>query len=275
VRAAVLLVAAGLQAAAPPATLQQAIELYWNGEYERTLQLLGSELADDEVVEGHKYRAFSLVALGRNDEARAQFTALLESDPSHVLDAALVSPKIVEQFERARRERAATLLEQGKAAYFDGRYDEAVDRLDDLLELDPASVLAKEYSQLARERRDLEQRTAALEPPEPVEPEAPAVDPDRTYNVGGPVTDPVPVHQPQPLYPVVDLRRGTEGDVILRLTIGREGSVEHAEVVRSLSQTTDAAAMRAARDWRYEPARLDGEPVRVFKIVAVRFTISR
>jgi hypothetical protein len=33
--------------------------------------------------------------------------------------------------------------------------------------------------------------------------------------------------------------------------------------------------MRAARDWRYEPARLDGEPVRVFKIVAVRFTISR
>jgi len=122
-----LLSAALLLAAAQQAALQQAIDLYWNGEYERTLQLLGSVLDANELVEGHKYRAFSLVALERNDEVRAEFTALLELDPSHALDTALVSPKIVEQFELARQDFSASLFERGKAAYFEGRYDGAYD----------------------------------------------------------------------------------------------------------------------------------------------------
>jgi TonB family protein len=271
----VLLAATWLLAAAQQVTLQQAIDLYWNGEYERTLQLLGAELADDEVVEGHKYRAFSFVALGRNDEARAEFVTLLESDPSHVLDAALVSPKIVEQFELSRQELAARLLEQGKTAYFDGRFDEASVLLGDLLDVDPSSVLGREYLQLARERSDLERRTAALEPEEADAPEEPEVDPNRVYNIGGNVTGPVVVDQPEPRYPRWELRRGTEGEVILRLTIGRDGNVESAEVIRSLNQSMDNAALRAARAWRYEPAQLDGNPVRVFKVVAVRFRLER
>lgn len=274
-RVAVLLGAVWLQAAAPPATLQQAIELYWNGEYERTLQLLGPELADDEVVEGHKYRAFSLVALGRNDEARAEFVALLEADPSHVLDAALVSPKIVGQFELSRQEFGASLFEQGKAAYFDGRYDEALALLEDLLEVDPSSVLGREYVQLARERSDLERRTAALEPEEPDAPEEPDVDPNRVYNIGGSVTEPVVLRQSPPSYPQVEVRRRTQGEVILRLTIGRDGKVEGADLIRSLSPRLNAAAIRAARTWLYEPAQRNGQPVRVFKIVAVRFSLKR
>ena len=273
--AGVMLVAAWLLAAAQQVTLQQAIDLYWNGEYERTLQLLGSELAADQVVEGRRYRAFSLVALGRNDEARAEFHTLLESDPSHALDSALVSPKIVEQFELARQELAASLLEQGKTAYFDGRYDEAFGLLEKLLEVDPSSLLGKEYLQLARERIDLEQRTAALEPEVPQEPEVPEVDPNRVYNIGGNVTEPVPVRQTPPRYPPWDASNGTEGDVILRLTIGRDGTVESADVVRSLNQRMDAEAIRAARTWRYEPARLNGQPVRAFKIISIRFSLGR
>ena len=273
--AGVMLVAAWLLAAAQQVTLQQAIDLYWNGEYERTLQLLGSELAADQVVEGRRYRAFSLVALGRNDEARAEFHTLLESDPSHALDSALVSPKIVEQFELARQELAASLLEQGKRAYFDGRYDEAFGLLEKLLEVDPSSLLGKEYLQLARERIDLEQRTAALEPEVPQEPEVPEVDPNRVYNIGGNVTEPVPVRQTPPRYPPWDVSNGTEGDVILRLTIGRDGTIESADVVRSLNQRMDAEAIRAARTWRYEPARLNGQPVRVFKIISIRFSLGR
>jgi len=273
--AGVMLVAAWLLAAAQQVTLQQAIDLYWNGEYERTLQLLGSELAADQVVEGRRYRAFSLVALGRNDEARAEFHTLLESDPSHALDSALVSPKIVEQFELARQELAASLLEQGKTAYFDGRYDEAFGLLEKLLEVDPSSLLGKEYLQLARERIDLEQRTAALEPEVPKEPEVPEVEPNRVYNIGGNVTEPVPVRQTPPRYPPWDVKNQTEGDVILRLTIGRDGTVESADVVRSLNQRMDAEAIRAARTWRYEPARLNGQPVGVFKIISIRFSLGR
>ena len=125
--------------------------------------------------------------------------------------------------------------------------------------------LGAEYLQLARERIDLEQRTADLEP------EAPVIDPNRIYNVGGEVTDPVPVRQDPPRYPQWDLRAGTGGEVILRLTISRTGAVEAADVVRSVNPRIDAAAVRAAKNWRYQPARLGGEPVRAFKIVMIRF----
>jgi TonB family protein len=264
--------AAWLLAAAQQATLQQAIELYWNGEYERTLQLLTAELADDEVVEGHKYRAFSLVALGRNDEARAEFASLLEADPSHGLDSSLVSPKILEQFEQSRDEYAASLLAQGKAAYFDGRYDDSLRLLQRLLKVEPSSMLGKEYLQLARERLDLQKRAAELEP---AEPETPEVDPSRIYNIGGDVTDPVPLDQPKPRYPAFDASNRTEGEVIVRITIDRDGAVESADVIRSANERMDAAAVRAARRWRYRPATLNGQPVRVYKVVGIRFSLGR
>jgi len=268
-RLGALLGAAIVLGAAQQVALQQAIDLYWNGEYERPLQLLGSELDANEVVEGHKYRAFSLVALERNDEALAEFGALLEADPGHTLDAALVSPKIVEVFEQARQNLAASLFERGKTAYFDGRYDEAFDTLQKLMKLDPSSTLGAEYLQLARERIDIEKQTADLEP------EVPQVDPDRIYNVGGDVTEPVAIRQDAPRYPQWDMRNGTEGEEILRLTIGRGGAVENSEVVRSVNARLDAEAMRATRTWRYQPARLAGQPVRAYKVVAIRFALRR
>lgn len=266
-----LLSAVLLLAPAQQAALQQAIDLYWNGEYERTLQLLDSELDADERAEGHKYRAFSLVALERHDEVRAEFTALLELDPSHGLDTALVSPKIVEQFELARQEFSANLFERGKAAYFEGRYDGAYELLERMMKVNPSSALGAEYMQLARERIKLEQRTAELQPEVP---EVPKVDPNRVYNIGGGIVEPVAVRQDPPRYPPWDMRRGTEGDVILRLTISRSGTVEDAEVIRSINQRMDAEAVRAARTWRYQPARLHGEPVRVFKVISIRFALT-
>jgi protein TonB len=83
------------------------------------------------------------------------------------------------------------------------------------------------------------------------------------------------VRQDPPRYPQWDLRAGVEGSVILRLTVGRSGAVENAEVVRSLNSRIDAEAMRAAGHWRYQPARLNGQAVRAYKIVSIRFAISR
>jgi TonB family protein len=256
--------------AAQQVALQQAIDLYWNGEYERTLALLGSELDANEVVEGHKYRAFSLVALDRNDEAVAEFGALLEADPGHTLDTALVSPKIVEVFELARKDLADSLFARGKTAYFEGRYDEAFETLQKLMKLDPSSTLGAEYLQLARERIDIEKQTAELEPEVPE-----VVDPNRIYNVGGDVTEPVAIRQDPPRYPQWDMRNGTEGEVILRLTVGRGGTVEDSEVVRTVNARMDAEAQRATRTWRYQPARLAGQPVRCYKVVAIRFALRR
>ncbi|WP_426754639.1 TonB-dependent siderophore myxochelin receptor MxcH [Myxococcus sp. Y35] len=62
-------------------------------------------------------------------------------------------------------------------------------------------------------------------------------------------------------YPAVELAAGREADVVLRLTIDEHGVVTEAEVVRSAGEAFDEAIRTAARDFRFEPARVGGEPV--------------
>ena len=61
-------------AQSPP---EQAVELYWSGQYQETIQTLTpqriAELLHDEKVECLKYLAFSQVAVGGEDEARDVF----------------------------------------------------------------------------------------------------------------------------------------------------------------------------------------------------------
>jgi TonB family protein len=50
------------------------------------------------------------------------------------------------------------------------------------------------------------------------------------------------------------------GLVVVRITIGRDGSVESADIARSVPGL-DEAALRAVRLWRFRPAMRAGEPV--------------
>ena len=83
------------------------------------------------------------------------------------------------------------------------------------------------------------------------------------------------IERVSPQYPSAEHRARREGTVVLMLTIDRLGKVEHVRVVRSISTALDGAALRAVKRWRYRPARLDGKPVAVYKVVALRFTIGR
>ncbi len=69
----------------------------------------------------------------------------------------------------------------------------------------------------------------------------------------------VPVRQPglvrdvAPRYPAMALRRGIEGNVELAFTIGADGSVNDARVVRgSPAGTFDEAALAVTRLWKFE-----------------------
>lgn len=64
---------------------------------------------------------------------------------------------------------------------------------------------------------------------------------------------------PKPAYPSTSIRLREEGEVLCRLTIDADGRVVDVVVARSSGHARlDAAAVRAVRQWRFEPALRNG-----------------
>jgi protein TonB len=107
------------------------------------------------------------------------------------------------------------------------------------------------------------------------EPPAPprAQDPPKV-RVGEGVTPPQKIHDVAPGYPLVAQKAGIQGVVIIEATIGVDGRVQDARVLRS-SPFLDDAALAAVRQWIYTPTKLNGRPVSVIMTVTVHFTLQR
>lgn len=89
------------------------------------------------------------------------------------------------------------------------------------------------------------------------------------------VTPPRIVERKQPEYPAELREARVEGKVILQAVIDTDGRVSAIDVLRTSKQIAmDNAAIDAVRQWRYEPARKDGEPVKVLFTVVVNFDLA-
>ncbi|WP_428992277.1 energy transducer TonB [Pseudoxanthomonas suwonensis] len=63
-----------------------------------------------------------------------------------------------------------------------------------------------------------------------------------------------PISMPSPRYPPDALRAGTAGEVLVEFTVGTDGSVTDARVLRANpARTFDREALNAVRRWRFEP----------------------
>jgi len=78
----------------------------------------------------------------------------------------------------------------------------------------------------------------------------------------------------EPQYPPQARREGVEGVVVLSITIGRDGRVESAQVLRGLGFGLDESALRAARTTVWVPATVGAESVRSTRRFNVRFTLQ-
>lgn len=77
----------------------------------------------------------------------------------------------------------------------------------------------------------------------------------------------------QPTYPPDALRRGIEGWVELAFTVMPNGTVDDVQVRNSSpAQVFDDAAVRAIRQWRFEPVMRDGKAVPQRAMVRLRFS---
>jgi TonB family protein len=91
----------------------------------------------------------------------------------------------------------------------------------------------------------------------------------------GPATTPVEItFKPNPVY--TDEARGLklEGEVLLEVMFGANGSLHVNRVVRGLGHGLDEAAIAAANKMRFKPALRMGQPVDSTAIVHVLFQIA-
>ncbi len=84
---------------------------------------------------------------------------------------------------------------------------------------------------------------------------------------------PVLLSLPPPVYPAEARKMGTEGLVLVRALIGKDGRVEEVRIFHGVTGL-DEAAMESVRRARFEPALERGEPVRVWVQVPIRFTLD-
>ncbi len=106
----------------------------------------------------------------------------------------------------------------------------------------------------------------------PPPPPPPPPTPKGPVPVGGRITAPARTHYAAPVYPAIAQAARVAGLVIIQATIGVDGAVVDATVLKSVP-LLDQAALAAVRQWRYTPTRLNGEVVAVIMTVTVNFEL--
>jgi protein TonB len=103
-------------------------------------------------------------------------------------------------------------------------------------------------------------------PPPPPPPTAPV-------RVGGAIKQPNKLKNVPPVYPPIAQSARVQGVVIIEATIGADGKVKDAKVLRSIP-LLDQAALDAVKQWVFTPTLLNNVPVPVIMTVTVNFTLQ-
>jgi TonB family protein len=88
--------------------------------------------------------------------------------------------------------------------------------------------------------------------------------------VGGNIVTPAKIQDAPPVMPPLAAQANLHGVVILEVTVGADGRVTQANVLRSIP-LLDQAAIDAVRQWRFTPTLLNGVAVPIIMTVAVPF----
>jgi TonB family protein len=286
-------------------TLASAKQLYASAAYDEALAMLDRlksggtrDLAATSLIE--QYRAFCLLAVGRQPDAERAMESLVAGDPSFRPDDA-VSPRLQSVFRDVRKRTLPAVVREryvtAKASFDQKAYQAAADQFDAVLRLLEAPDVVATDPALADLRtvavgfRDLA-RAAAAPPTAPAgaaaadapsaargpshsDPAAPAAPEPRlvraVYTEGDPgVTVPVAIRQNLPPWPQGLPKTTVRGRrAVLDLTINEAGNVESVVVRESMVDWYDQALLKEAKGWSYKPASKEGTPVRYRKLMQV------
>ncbi len=93
------------------------------------------------------------------------------------------------------------------------------------------------------------------------------------YRVGGGVSAPRAIYSPDPEYSEEARKAKYQGTVVLWVVVGTDGRVHDVKIARSLGMGLDEKAIESVRTWRFEPSRMNGQPVPVQVNVEVNFRL--
>lgn len=288
-------------ALASPAFAQEgplavARDLYASARYDEALAMLNGVRQQESANPTNlryveQYRSLCLLALGRGAEAEAAIAVVVASDPMYQPTETEASPRVRTAFSEVRQRQlpdiARTRYASAKASYDRKEYAAAEQQFRDLLRLidDPdMGGRLGDLRTLVLGFVDLTAANAAPPPPEPkpeprreeTPPPAPAPaapDPQRVYTTEDEGVAPAqPIRQEVPRVPV-QVANQTRDRGILDVTIDEQGRVIAAAIRVGLHPIYDSQILLAAKEWRYQPATLNGRPVKFRKIIQI--TVSK
>lgn len=289
------MILAALTPSAAQESLANARQLYASADYRSALTMLNTLLAASPSPQDRQsielYRTLCLVAIGNNDEANKAIEAMVSRDPLYRPNMDEVPPRLRTVFSDARKRLLPALIQEryvlAKDAFDRGEMKVAADGFTQVLLAlaDPDITVAAKQPPLADLRvlasgfNDLTVR--ALTPPPvpvvpitvPTPPAAPAAAPPRQPAVytqdDKNVMPPVMVRQDFPQYPgrVTFDRTG-----VIEVVIDINGAVESATMLEGVEALYNRLLLAAAKSWMYQPARLDGSPVKYRKRIQVTLT---
>jgi hypothetical protein len=271
--------------------LDRAKSLYASAAYDEALTILdqmsGTPAPGDRMSVA-AYRVYCLLALDRQDEARALIDRILHQSPLFVPSDNEASPRIQTIFRDVRRAELPKIARERYAeakSAFDRKDPTTVRQFDDLLTLLDDSDLhdwsaAADLRAVASAFRDLAKAVAApASPVADVKTTAPVsqplTPPDITYtSADSDITPPVPLVQRTPQWRPSPSEAAQDYRGVLRLLIDRAGTVVSATMPTGTRPAYDQALVRAARDWKFQPALKQGRPVSYLKIIEIHLTMS-
>ena len=273
---------ASAQAPAPAASLATARTLYASAEYGGALDMLNGLVtqtpAGPERQAIELYRALCLVAVGNNAEAVKVIDAMIVQDPLYRPAADDVPPRLRSAFTDARKRLLPALVQQhymaAKASFDKKEYAAAAKGFSQVLaglndpdlEVISAQPPLSDLKMLAAGFSDLAAKAVA--PPPASAPATPSVEAmvNRAPRVYSPsdsdVVPPVTVRQAVPQYPGRVLLGGS---LVMDIVIDSDGSVESATMGGQPNPAYDRLVLQAAKTWQYQPATLNGKPVKYRK----------
>jgi hypothetical protein len=298
-------IATVLTAAAAEDPLSAAREQYASAAYEEALVTLGQVSQQDTtpaiLEQADQYRAFSLFALGRTADAQVVAENLIRKNPTLVMDATDASPRIAAMFASVRRRLlpslvrehyrdARALIQSENLAGAEPRLLEVRQMLDEAAKIDAMDegmsdlrVLVDGFLDLAHSVGAKPAAAPRVSPALSADASAPAAVPGPAKNGASAapfafdgadaraVTAPVAIRQDVPAVPQALMRMFQFGQTTgqIEVLIDESGNVEQSAMRQSLQPGYDAIVLRAAKLWKYEPAKNGEVPVKYLKTISV------
>jgi TonB family protein len=113
-------------------------------------------------------------------------------------------------------------------------------------------------------------KPTAKEEPKPDEAQRPGTDPGKRAPISAGVLNGKAISLPKPDYPPDARAAGTEGVVVIQVTVDEQGNVSEARAISGPKQLQDVS-VNAALQAKFSPTLLSGEPVRVTGVIVYNF----